>query len=611
MENFRRFRRLTPYLWPSKSRTLQVFVVICILLVLISRFINLAVPWLLAELVSIFEHNQQNERSFWPYLLAYVGVQFLRDGGINLVRQTLWDRVEQYSEREMGLLTYKHLLNLSYGFHANRKTGEVLSAIDRGKEVNRTLETVLFTFIPNIIDLFASIFVITYRLDWTVAVILVVEMSTYAIASSVLNKWLTKRRRDYIALADKSRTMYTDCLINYETVKYFNGEQHELDRWRETFLESQNAYMRLDVGWNLFSLVQTLITSLGLLLSSMIISHRVAQGVLSASDFVFFIMYLGQLYGPLNIIGWIYQMTNSSLINTEKLLRILNEPTEINDKPGAQDLVVTDGEIEFDNVIFSYEKSGKTDALKRVSFKVPKGSSVALVGESGAGKSTVFKLMYRFYDLPPGSGRITIDGQDIRDVTQDSLRRAIGVVPQEAVLFNGTVGYNIGYGKLGATQAEIEEAAKAAQMHERVVGFKNGYETKVGERGIRLSGGEKQRVAIARTILKSPPVLLLDEATSALDTSTEKVIQKALRSLVKGRTSISIAHRLSTIASADIILVFKNGEIVERGNHKELLKLDGVFASMWAEQIHAAEAEVEVKDEEKAEAEGKDEETIE
>jgi len=286
------------------------------------------------------------------------------------------------------------------------------------------------------------------------------------------------------------------------------------------------------------------------------------------------------------MLGSMYRSINRSLVDAEKLLELLNEPTEINDKPGAPDLVVSDGEIEFDNVSFTYD--GRQPALRGVSFRVPKGGSVALVGDSGAGKSTILRLLYRFYDLKDNEGRILVDGQDIRDVTQSSLRRAIGVVPQDAVLFNASLAYNIGYAKFEASQEEVEEAAKAAQMHDRVMSFPDKYETKVGERGIRLSGGEKQRVAIARTLLKNPPILLLDEATSALDTSTERDIQKALQNLVRGRSSLSIAHRLSTIASADLILVLKDGQIIEQGNHKQLLKLNGVFAGMWADQISAA-----------------------
>jgi len=298
---------------------------------------------------------------------------------------------------------------------------------------------------------------------------------------------------------------------------------------------------------------------------------------------VIFVVYLAQLQNPLNSITWYYQTLNTCLVESEALLKLLDEHVDVQDKPGAPDLVVSNAEIEFDNVSFSYESRGP--ALRGVSFKIPQGSSVALVGESGAGKSTVMRLLYRFFDLKEGQGRILIDGQDIREVTQESLRRYLGVVPQEPVLFNDTIGYNIGYGKRSATQAEIEEAARAAQIHDRIMALPDRYETKVGERGVQLSGGEKQRVAIARTILKNPPILLLDEATSSLDSSTERDIQGALQNLVKGRSTLSIAHRLTTIAAADMILVMQDGTIVERGTHAELLGLNGVFARMWTTQM--------------------------
>ncbi|KAG6891759.1 hypothetical protein C0992_006180 [Termitomyces sp. T32_za158] len=343
------------------------------------------------------------------------------------------------------------------------------------------------------------------------------------------------------------------------------------------------------ISLNILNMVQNLIITLGLLIGTMIVALQVTRGESDSGDFVVFITYLGQLYGPLNQLGYIYRSINQSLVDTEKLLALLNEPTEVNDKPNAPDLIVHD-----ENVSFSY--NGQATALNGISFKVPKGGSVALVGESGSGKSTILRLLYRFYDLGEGEGRILIDGQDIRNVTQKSLRQAIGVVPQDSILFNASIRYNIGYGKFGSSQEEIEAAAKSAQMHDRIISFPEGYDIKVGERGVRLSGGEKQRVAIARTLLKNPPILLLDEATSALDTSTEKDIQKALQNLVKGRSSLSIAHRLSTIASADLILVLKDGQIVERGSHKELLALDGMFASMWADQVSTSDDRISLDD---------------
>ncbi|THH20779.1 hypothetical protein EW146_g623 [Bondarzewia mesenterica] len=585
-----RLRRITPYLWPSKSRALQFVAILCILILVVGRFVNFAVPLVLAELISIFEKG--DKRSPWPYLFGYVGLRFLQSsGGLAALRDSLWAPVMQYSDREMSQLSFNHLLNLSFAFHTHRKTGEVLRILDRGAAINHTLELILFNVIPTFFDILVALAVFVVRLDWTVAAVIFFVMFTYVAASIILTRWRTKLRRQMNDRDIITRGIHTDCLLNYETVKYFNGEEHEGERYRDAILQYQALEYRVMLSLNLLNLVQNFIITVGLLVGAIIVARRVTNGLLEPSDFVFFITYLAQLYGPLNSLGYIYRSINQSLVDTEKLLKLLNEPTDINDKPNAPDLVIGDGELEFDNVSFSYD--GRTTALKGVSFKVPKGSSVALVGESGSGKSTILRLLYRFYDLQEGEGRICIDGQDIRDITQASLRKAIGVVPQDSVLFNASIAYNIGYGKFGATHEELEEAAKAAQMHDRILSFPDGYETKVGERGIRLSGGEKQRVAIARTLLKNPPILLLDEATSALDTSTERDIQKALQNLVQGRSSLSIAHRLSTISSADLILVLKDGQIVEQGSHRELLEQNGVFASMWADQISANEDPIE------------------
>ncbi|KAI0249585.1 hypothetical protein BJV78DRAFT_1129371 [Lactifluus subvellereus] len=583
-ELLRRLRRITPYLWPKKSRPLQLIALVCVFLLILGRFVNLAVPFLLAQLISVFEKGVK--RSPWPYLFGYVGLRFLQSsGGLSALRDALWIPVMQYSDREMSLLSFNHLLNLSFAWHSRRKTGEVLRILDRGAAINNTLDLVLFAVIPTFIDIAVALVVFTIKLDWTLTVVTFFVMFAYVVASVILTQRRTRLRR---AMNDRdaiTRSIHTDCLLNYETVKYFNGEEHEGERYRDSIRKYQRLEYRVITSMNLLNLVQNLIITVGLLVGSMIVAYRVVNGELEPSDFVFFVTYLAQLYGPLNMLGSIYRSINRSLVDAEKLLTLLNEPTDVNDKPGAPDLVVSDGEIEFENVRFTYD--GGRPALRGVSFRVPKGGSVALVGESGAGKSTILRLLYRFYDLKEDEGRILVDGQDIRDVTQASLRKAIGAVPQDAVLFNASIGYNIGYGKFGATQEEVEEVAKAAQMHDRVMSFPDKYETKVGERGIRLSGGEKQRVAIARTLLKNPPILLLDEATSALDTSTERDIQKALQNLVRGRSSLSIAHRLSTIANADVILVLKDGQIIEQGNHKQLLELNGVFAAMWADQISA------------------------
>ncbi|GLB37259.1 putative ABC transporter [Lyophyllum shimeji] len=588
-EIWRRIRRLGPYLWPSKNSYLQLLASLCIIILLLGRVINLAMPLALGELVRTLE--SPSGQSPWPYLFAYVGLRFLQgSGGLAAIRDSLWAPVMQYSDREMSQLSFDHLLNLSFAWHTRRKTGEILRVLDRGAAINHTFELILFNILPTFIDIFVALAAFCILFEWTLALVIFFVMFAYVAASVILTQWRTKIRRQMNERDVITRGIHTDCLLNYETVKYFGGEEHEGQRYREALREYQALEYKVIVSLNLLNMVQNFIITLGLLVGSMIVAYRVTKGQSDPGSFVVFITYLAQLYGPLNQLGYIYRSINQSLVDTEKLLALLNEPTEVNDRPNAPDLIVHDGEIEFDNVSFSYD--GRTTALQGVSFKVPKGSSVALVGESGAGKSTILRLLYRFYDLGEGEGRILIDGQDIRDVTQKSLRQAIGVVPQDPVLFNASIGYNIGYGKFGSSPEEIEAAAKSAQMHERIMSFPDGYETKVGERGVRLSGGEKQRVAIARTLLKNPPILLLDEATSALDTSTEKDIQKALQNLVRGRSSLSIAHRLSTIASADLILVLKDGQIVEQGSHKELLARDGIFASMWAEQVSASDDHV-------------------
>ncbi|KAG6886254.1 hypothetical protein C0993_006664 [Termitomyces sp. T159_Od127] len=554
-------------------------------------------PLALGQLVRLLE--KPTGQSPWPFFFAYVGLRFLQgSGGLSAVRDSLWAPVMQYSDREMSQLSFDHLLNLSFAWHTRRKTGEILRVLDRGAAINHTLELILFNIIPTFIDIVVALIAFAVFFQWTLAAIIFVIMFAYVAASVILTRWRTRIRRKMNERDVVTRGIHTDCLLNYETVKYFGGEEHEGERYRDALCEYQALEYKVIISLNILNMVQNLIITLGLLIGTMIVALQVTRGESDSGDFVVFITYLGQLYGPLNQLGYIYRSINQSLVDTEKLLALLNEPTEVNDKPNAPDLIVNDGEIEFDNVSFSY--NGHATALNGVSFKVPKGGSVALVGESGSGKSTILRLLYRFYDLGEGEGRILIDGQDIRNfisnVTQKSLRQAIGVVPQDSVLFNASIHYNIGYGKFGASREEIEAAAKSAQMHDRIMSFPEGYEIKVGERGVRLSGGEKQRVAIARTLLKNPPILLLDEATSALDTSTEKDIQKALQNLVKGRSSLSIAHRLSTIASADLILVLKDGQIVERGSHKELLALDGIFASMWADQVSTSDDRISLDD---------------
>ncbi|TFL04872.1 hypothetical protein BDV98DRAFT_562962 [Pterulicium gracile] len=577
----KRIGNISPYLWPSKSKKLQMLALICILIVVAGRAVNAAVPYILASVVGSLEDGTYD--TLWFYLGGYVVLRFLQgSGGLAALRDVLWTPVMQYSDLEMSQLSFDHLLNLSFAFHTRRKTGEVLRILDRGSAINRILELLLFNIVPIFVDIIIALVMFSIKFEWTLTVIIFFVMASYVIISVVLTRWRTKIRRQMNERDVVTRGIHTDVLLNYETVKYFGGEEHEGERYRKAFQDYQVLEYSVVQSLNLLNLAQNLIITVGLLLGSMIVAFRVTEGHSGSRDFVYFITYLAQLYGPLNTLGSTYRSVNQALIDTEKLLALLNEPTDVNDAPGAPDLVIGNGEIEFENVNFSYD--GRTTALDNVSFKVPKGSSVALVGESGSGKSTILRLLYRFYDLKDGEGRIMIDGQDIRNVTQASLRRAIGVIPQDSILFNSSISYNIGYGKFGSSSDEIEAAARSAQMHERIMSFPDGYMTKVGERGVRLSGGEKQRVSIARTLLKNPPILLLDEATSALDTSTEKDIQKALQELQVGRSSLAIAHRLSTIATADTILVMREGRIVEQGKHADLIERGGAFAAMHRDQ---------------------------
>ncbi|KAJ7675100.1 ABC transporter type 1, transmembrane domain-containing protein [Mycena rosella] len=495
-EIWNRISRLAPYLWPSKSRSLQLLVLLCVILILIGRAVNASMPFALGELVRIFEG--ESDRSIWPVLFLYVALRFLQgSGGLAALRDCLWTPVMQYSDREMSQLAFDHLLQLSFSFHTHRKTGEILRVLDRGAAINHTFEHILFTIAPTFIDIAIALVVFCIKFEWTLALVVFIVMFAYVAASIIITRWRTKIRRQMNERDIVTRGIHADCLLNYETVKYFGGEEHEGERYRQAVSQYQELEYKVIFSLNFLNLVQNFIISFGLLAGSMIVALRVTKGQSAPSDFVIFITYLAQLYGPLNQLGYMYRTINQSLVDTEKLLKLLNEPTEVNDRDNATTLMVDDGEIEFENVSFSYDK--RTTALNGVSFKVPKGSSVALVGESGAGKSTILRLLYRFYDLPEGGGRISIDGQDIRDVTQKSLRAAIGVVPQDSVLFNSSIGYNIGYGKFGASPEEIEEAAKSAQMHERIITFPDGklthwthvclfqrslfqgYETKVGQ----------------------------------------------------------------------------------------------------------------------------------
>ncbi|KAL5640141.1 hypothetical protein ACGC1H_007432 [Rhizoctonia solani] len=549
-ENGVRLMRLVPYLWPYKSFGLQLLALVCLLILAAGRIVNAAIPFQLSAALDVLAREGAS-RGVLPPLLWYIGLRFLgAPGGLGAIRGLLWAPVIQFSNRSLSQLAFDHLLSLSLAWHTRRKTGEVLSILDRGAAIKQIFELLIFNLVPTVADTAIAVWIFFWYFGPALSVFITVTMVMYVSLSAVLTTQMTKLSRDMVGVDVATRGIHTDSLINYETVKYFNGEAHEGARYREALGRYQESEIRVMASLHIMSLSQNFLLCVGLLVGSLLVVFDAAHQDEIMKRYVVFITYLAQLYGPLNTLAFLYSSINQSLIDTERLLDLLDEPSEVQDIPDAKELVVTDGVIEFDNVTFSYD--GRSTALKGVSFTVPKGGSLALVGESGSGKSTILKLLYRFYDLAPSDGAIRIDGQDIRDVTQASLRRAIGIVPQECVLFNNTIGYNIGYGKFGSSTEEIENVARAAQIHERILSFPDGYETAVGERGVRLSGGEKQRVAIARTILKAPSIILLDEATSALDTSTERDIQKVVQNLTEGRSSVSIAHRLSTISKSDL-----------------------------------------------------------
>lgn len=574
-----RIRFLFPYLWPSKSLRLQLIAVACVVLLFAARVVNFFTPLALGKLVDDLSTGSPP----WLDVVLYAGLKMLQGQGslLAVLQNILWVPVEQYSDRMMSMMAFEHLLNLSMSFHTKKKTGEVLRILDRGSAINNFFQYLLFSLLPVFIDIFVAMIYMTRTFSPAIGVALFTVMVAYTWTSVQLTTWRTGLRRAMNNKDSICRAISADVLMNWETVKCYSAETYEAERFRSALQDYQQAEFKVIGSLNMLNMVQNLILAFGTLFTIMLVAGSVVRGETTSSQFVVFVTYLQQVYQPLSMLGTLYRVVQQNLVDTDKLMTLLEEKTEVKDVPNAKDLVVTDGVIEFQDVRFSYD--GKVEALKGLSFKIDRHSSVALVGESGAGKSSVLRLLYRFYDIQ--SGRILIDGQDIRNVSQRSLRRAIGVVPQEPSLFNNDIRTNILYGDTKASDEAVEAAALAAQIHDRIESFPEGYSTVVGERGVRLSGGEKQRVAIARTILKNPPILLLDEATSALDSQTERQLQSALNNLMQGRSSLTIAHRLSTIINCDNIIVMDAGRVVEVGSHADLIARGGLYSKMWEQQI--------------------------
>jgi ATP-binding cassette subfamily B protein len=497
-------------------------------------------------------------------------------------------KVEQRAVRRLALSAFKHLHALSLRFHLDRRTGGLARAVERGTQaVDFLLTFILFNIVPTLIEILVVCAILWRLYDWEFAAVTFATIALYVGFTFAVTDWRVRFRQEMNARDSEANSKSVDALLNYETVKYFANEAHEAERYDRSLQAYEKAAVKSGTSLAALNIGQGLIIAGGLVGVMLLAAQGVAEKRMSVGDFVLVNAYLIQLYMPLNFLGMVYRNIKQSLVDLEQMLTLLKVAPEIVDRPGAPPLKVTEGAVGFRQVDFRYDP--RRPILEDIDFTIAPGHTLAIVGPSGAGKSTIARLLFRFYDVDGGA--IAIDGQDIRGVTQDSLRRAIGVVPQDTVLFNDTIRYNIGYGCPGASRTEIEDAARFAHIHDFIIRLPDGYETVVGERGLKLSGGEKQRVAIARVILKSPEILIFDEATSALDTRTEREIQTSLAEIAAGRTTLIIAHRLSTIVDADQILVLDQGRIVERGHHRELIALGGVYAAMWARQQQAAERE--------------------
>lgn len=579
----RKLRLLSSYLWPRGSPALQLVVLICLGLMVLDRGLNVLVPIFYRDIVNLLTEKAPWHSLAWT-VTTYVFLRFLQGGGtgstgfVSNLRTFLWIKVQQFTSRQVELRLFSHLHALSLRWHLGRRTGEVLRVVDRGtSSVTGLLSYLVFNVIPTLVDIIIGIVYFSMFFNAWFGLIVFLCMSLYLTLTIVITEWRTKFRRDMNTQENATRAQAVDSLINFETVKYYNAESYEVDRYREAIIKYQGLEWKSSASLVLLNQTQNLVIGFGLLAGSLLCAYFVSEQKLQIGDFVLFGTYIIQLYMPLNWFGTYYRMIQTNFIDMENMFDLLKEETEVKDLPGAGPLHFQRGQIEFENVHFSYSDGRET--LQDVSFTVMPGQTLALVGPSGAGKSTILRLLFRFYDI--SSGCIRIDGQDISQVTQASLRSHIGVVPQDTVLFNDTIANNIRYGRITAGNDEVEAAAKAAGIHDSIMSFPDGYETQVGERGLKLSGGEKQRAAIARTILKAPDIILLDEATSALDTSNERAIQASLAKVCANRTTIVVAHRLSTVVNADQILVIKEGCIVERGRHDSLLSQGGVYADMW------------------------------
>jgi ATP-binding cassette subfamily B protein len=588
---------LWPYIWPGDRFDLKMRVVWSIVLLLAAKLITLSVPfsfkWATDALTGANTAPvQANNWHLWvvasPLLLtASYGVMRIVMAVLTQWRDGIFARVAMHAVRKLATITFVHMHELSLRFHLERKTGGLTRVLERGRlGIEVIVRMVILQLIPTIVEVSLLIAVLLWQFDWRYVVATLITVAVYMYYTYIATEWRIGIRRKMNDSDTDANTKAIDSLLNYETVKYFSAEAREAQRYDKSVARYEEASIQTYTSLAVLNTGQAVIFTLGLTATMLMCAIGVRNGTNTVGDFVLVNAMMIQLYQPLNFMGMVYREIKQAIIDIEKMFSVIGREAEIKDAPGAQPLVVSAGTVRFEDVRFAYEST--RPILKGLSFEVPAGKTVAIVGPSGAGKSTISRLLFRLYDV--SGGKILIDGQDIREVTQTSLRASIGMVPQDTVLFNDTIRYNIRYGRWDASDAEVEEAASLAQIDKFIRMAPMGYETQVGERGLKLSGGEKQRVAIARTVLKAPPILVLDEATSALDTHTEHEIQGALDRVAKNRTSLVIAHRLSTIVGADEIIVLDQGRIAERGTHSSLLAQGGLYASMWNRQREAEAA---------------------
>ncbi|WEJ57521.1 ABC transporter ATP-binding protein/permease [Devosia sp. FJ2-5-3] len=590
---FATVRNLWAYMWPANRPDLRLRVILAIGALLLSKVATTLIPFAYKGIIDSLDGNTPDTTLVLGLAIPVVlviayALGNVIDAGFQQLRDVLFASVGQNAVRKLALETFHHMHALSLRFHLARRTGGLSRVIERGtKGIETVVRFAMLNIAPTIVEFVVVAIIFVWLFGLSYLGVLVVMIWGYLYFTIKASNWRITIRRQMNDSDTDANGKAIDSLLNYETVKYFANEQMEAERFDRSMAGYERSAIRIWTSLGFLNFGQAVIFYAGFLIISIMAILGVMDGTLTLGDFVLLNTFLMQIYRPLNFIGFVYRELRQGLTDIEEMFKLLDKDPEITDKPDAKPLAVTGPTLRFEDVTFHYDAD--RPILKGVSFEVPAGKTVAIVGPTGAGKSTISRLLYRFYDVT--GGRITIDGQDLRDVTQKSLRSTIGMVPQDTVLFNDTIGYNIEYGRPGASRAEVEEAARMAQVGAFIASLPKGYDTPVGERGLKLSGGEKQRVAIARTILKAPSILILDEATSALDTKTERDIQAALDVVSRNRTTVVIAHRLSTVVNADEILVLREGQVAERGNHAALLAQNGLYAQMWNRQREATEAE--------------------